>query len=151
MTVGTVGTRTAEPNWGYCWAVERCFEEHRNPNNMSSMKEADLKDSGEASTISLAEVSEGVNKLRYRWDLSRGAEGSGHCWLTQHWTMPVEWLTGVVVPFLKNWDRGSALNFRVPRSSVSARKVWDCRASNPGGAMQIPSWPWSSGPTLNPC
>ena len=27
----------------------------------------------------------------------------------------------------------------------------DCRTSNSGGAMWLPSWPWNSGPALYPC
>lgn len=104
------------------------FEELLNPNNTSSVEEAEPEDSGESAPISLAEVAEVVKKLlsgkspgvdEIRPEMLKALDIVGLSWLTRlfsvAWrsgTVPVEWQTGVVVPIFKKGDRRVCSNYR---------------------------------------
>jgi len=99
-----------------------------NPTSTSSEEEAETEDSGEASPIYLADVTEVVKKLfrdkapgadEIRPEMLKALDIVGVSWLTRlfnvAWrsgTVPVEWQTGVVVPIFKKGERRVCPNYR---------------------------------------
>ncbi len=140
---------------------------------MSLVEEAETpEDSGEALPVSLAEVSEVVKKLlsskalgvdEIHPEILKGLDIVGLSCLTRLFS--VVWSACGVA------DRGGGSHLqKVGPEGVcqlsgyhTAQPPWeslhqgagkeaptDCQTSDPRGAMQIPSWPWNSGPDLYP-
>ncbi len=104
------------------------FEDLLNPTDTPSVEEAEMEDSGVDSSITQAEVTEVVCKLRSGRasgvdeicpEYLKSLDVVGQSWLTRLcnivWrseTVPLDWAKGVVVPLFKKGDRRVCSNYR---------------------------------------
>ncbi|XP_042278774.1 uncharacterized protein LOC121904981 isoform X1 [Thunnus maccoyii] len=129
---------------------------------MPFVEEAELDNLGDASLISLGEVSEVVKKLLSSKAL--GVDGIhpkmlkaldivGLSWLARlfsvTWrsgTVAVDWQTGVVVLIFKKGNQGDHTTQPAGKSlyqGAGEEAPADCQTSDSGGKMRILSWPWT--------
>ncbi|XDV31040.1 hypothetical protein PO909_033817 [Leuciscus waleckii] len=154
------------------------FEDLLNPTDTSSIEEAEAGGSEGDSSITQAEVSEGVKKLLcgkapgvdvIRPEYLKSLDVVGLSWLTrlcsiawQSGTVPLGWQTGVVVPLFKKGDRRVCSNYRGITLISLHGKVYarvlerrirprtSDRTSDSGGTVQFSSRSWNTGPALYP-
>ncbi|KAK3556571.1 hypothetical protein QTP70_010766 [Hemibagrus guttatus] len=114
------------------------FEDLLNPTDTPSVEEPEAEDSEVDSFITQAEVTEVVQQLlggkapgvdEIRPEYLKSLDVVGLSWLTclcniawRLGTVPLDWVTGVVIPLFKKGDRRVCSNYRGSHSSASQGK-----------------------------
>ncbi|KAI3377438.1 hypothetical protein L3Q82_008416 [Scortum barcoo] len=155
---------------------KKYFEDLLNPTDLPSNEEAEAGVSEVDSSITQAEVTEVVRKLRsgkapgvdeIRPEYLKSLDVVGLSWLTRlcniTWrlgTVPLVWQTGVVVPLLKRGPESVFQLQGITLLSLPGRKVYArvlerrirpiVDPSDSGGTMRFSSWSWNTGPALYP-